>query len=158
MGTPCGRVETLDRRLGGLQAWGRRSNTHSTPPEPMTEPDSQQTRLKDHQWTRVRARARPNNHLLHLDFPVRTIPLLWGALWPPHRCPHCEVFPNVIFPLPPYSVNDPDPHPIMKTCFPNYSPFPDPDMTPQQVTHNRPPIQFFVRLVVVGVSVSCIQN
>ena len=76
----CGRAETLDRRPGGLQAWARRSNTHSIPREPITEPENQQTRPKNHQWTRVRVRAKPNNPLPHLDFPVRTIPLLWGAL------------------------------------------------------------------------------
>ena len=80
VGMPHGRAETLERRLGGLQAWGRRSNTHSIPPEPMTELDNQQTIPKNHQWTRVRTRARPNNPLPHLDFPVRTVPLLWGAL------------------------------------------------------------------------------
>ena len=73
---PCGRSRDTRWKARGLQAWGRRSNTHSNPPEPVTELDSQQTRPKDHQWTRVRARARPNNPLPHLDFPVRTIPLL----------------------------------------------------------------------------------
>ena len=54
-----GQVEMLERRLGGLQTLGRRSHTNSAP-ETMTEPDSQQTRSKESQWTRVRARARPN--------------------------------------------------------------------------------------------------
>ena len=36
VGLPHGWVETLDRRLGVLQAWGRRSHTNSAL-EPMTE-------------------------------------------------------------------------------------------------------------------------
>ena len=77
----------------------------------MTEPDNQQTRPKNHQSTRVRAKARPNNppptpRLPHVDHssPV-------GCLMTPHRCPHCEVVPDDVFPLPPYPGSDPDPPP-----------------------------------------------
>ena len=38
----------------------------------------------------------------------------------PHRCPHCEDIPDDIFPLPPYSVDDPDPPPHYKDLFPPY--------------------------------------
>ena len=41
-----------------------------------------------------------------------------GCFMAPHRCPHCEDIPDNIFSLPPYSFDDPDPHPIMKTYFP----------------------------------------
>ena len=39
VGLPLGQVGMLERRPGGLQAWGRRSHTNSAP-ETMTEPDS----------------------------------------------------------------------------------------------------------------------
>ena len=58
-----------------------------------------------------------------------------------HKCPHCEIVPDDVFPLPPYSVSNPNPPPHYEGLFPpNYSPFPDLNMTPQQVTHDRPPI------------------
>ena len=59
VGLPHCQVEALVRRPGGLQAWGRRSHPNSAPGT-MTEQDSQQTRPKEPQWTRVRARARPS--------------------------------------------------------------------------------------------------
>ena len=59
VGLPHGQVEALVRRPGGLQAWGRRSHTNSAPGT-MTEQDSRQTRPKEPQWMRVRARPRPS--------------------------------------------------------------------------------------------------
>ena len=38
----------------------------------------------------------------------------------PHRCPHCENIPANIFPLPPYSVTDPDPLPHYDDLFPTW--------------------------------------
>ena len=46
----------------------------------------------------------------------------------PHRCPHCEDIPDDIFPLPSYSVTDPDPLPHYDDLFPpGYTPFPNPN-------------------------------
>ena len=59
--------------------------------------------------------------LPHLDFPENhSSPV--GCFMAPHRCPHCENIPGNIFLLPPYSFDDPDPHPIMKTYFPQTTP------------------------------------
>ena len=98
---PHGRVETLDRRPGGLQAWGRRPNTHSAPQGPLTEPiDNQQTRPKDCPG-RVRARARPDNPPPTPRLPCEDHFPPVGQLMAPHRCPHWEEIPNDIFLLPP---------------------------------------------------------
>ena len=120
MCTPCGRAETLDRslpRLRGLQAWGRRPNTHSTPPEPITEPNNQQTQPKNCPG-RVRARARPNDlpPMPRLSLEDHSPPV--GHLMTPHRCPHCEIGPDDVFPLPLIQLAIPIPHPIMKICSP----------------------------------------
>ena len=57
-----------------------------------------------------------------------------------HRCPHCEDIPDDIFPLPPYSVDDPDPPPHYEDLFPpDYTPFPDLNTTLQPITNTRPP-------------------
>ena len=51
-----------------------------------------------------------------------------GHFIAPHRCPHCENFPANIFPLPPYSMTDPDPPPHYDDLFsPGYTPFPNPN-------------------------------
>ena len=49
--------QEVERRLGGLQAWGRRNQTIDSAPNTN---DRQQTVPKDRPRTRVRARARPN--------------------------------------------------------------------------------------------------
>ena len=50
-----------------------------------------------------------------------------GAFIAPHRCPHCENVPTDVFPLPPYSVIDPDPLPCYDDLFPpGYIPFSSP--------------------------------
>ena len=74
------RGQEVDRRLGGLQAWGRRNQTIDSA---LVTNDRQQTVPKDRPRTRVRARARPNTPLPHPDFPIVITLLLWGALWPP---------------------------------------------------------------------------
>ena len=57
-----------------------------------------------------------------------------------HRCPHCEDVPDNIFPLPPYSFDDPDPPPHYEDLFPpDYAPFPDLNTATQPVTDARPP-------------------
>ena len=56
----------------------------------------------------------------------------------PHICPHCEDILDNIFPLPPYSVDDADPHPILKTYSPDYTPCPDLNTTLQPITNTRP--------------------
>ena len=110
------------------------------PIEPVTTPDSQQTRPKNPQWTRVRARARPSIPLPHQDFPVRTISTC-GVPYGPHRYPHCKEIPDNIFPLPPYSIDDPNLLTHYEDLFPpDYTPFPNPNMTPQQMTNDRLPI------------------
>ena len=51
-----------------------------------------------------------------------------GCFIAPHRCPHCEEIPADIFPLPPYSVTDPDPLPHYYDLFPpGYTLFPNPN-------------------------------
>ena len=51
-----------------------------------------------------------------------------GHFMAPHRCPHCEDIPDNIFPLPPYSVDDPSPPPHYEDLFPpGYTPFPNPN-------------------------------
>ena len=40
----------------------------------------------------------------------------------PHRCPYCEDIPDDIFPLPPYSVTNPDPPPHYDDLFPLVTP------------------------------------
>ena len=46
----------------------------------------------------------------------------------PHRFPHCDDIPENIFPLPPYSVNDPNPPAHYEDLFPTgYTPFPNPN-------------------------------
>ena len=77
---PCG--WEVERRLGGLQAWGSRNQTINALGTTDT-PDYQQTVSKERPRTRVRTRVRPGTPLTHPDFPIVTIPLLWGTLWPP---------------------------------------------------------------------------
>ena len=63
-----------------------------------------------------------------------------GNFMAPHRCLHCEDIPDDIFPLPPYSVDDPDPPTHYEDLFPpNYTPFSDLNTTLQPVTNTRPP-------------------
>ena len=100
---------------GGLQAWGRR-NLNIKAPGTTTAQDSRQTIPKERQRMRVKARGRPGNPLPHLNFLNTQSPPV-GCFMAPHRCPHCDDIPDDIFPLPPYSVNDSNPHPIMKTYF-----------------------------------------
>ena len=51
-----------------------------------------------------------------------------GHFMAPHRCPHCEDIPNDIFPLPLYSVDDPNPPLHYEDLFPpGYTPFPNPN-------------------------------
>ena len=78
--------QEVERRLGGLQAWGRQHGILDSAPGTVDMDEGQQTVPKERQYrprTRVWARARPSTPLPHLDFPIKITPLLWGALWPP---------------------------------------------------------------------------
>ena len=47
----------------------------------------------------------------------------------------------MIFSPTPYSIDDPNPPPHYEDLFPpDYTPFPNPNMTPQQMINDRPPI------------------
>ena len=110
---PCG--QKVDRRPGGLQAWGRRNQTIDSA---LDTNDRQQTVSKDRLRTRVRPRARPNTPFPHPDFPIVTTLLLWGTLWPPTDSLIMKMFLMI------YSPHHPTPlmtltfHPTMKTYFP----------------------------------------
>ena len=87
-----------------------------------------------------KGKGKARHPLPHLDFPIVPILLLWDTLGP-HRSLHCEDILDDIFPLPPYSVDDPDLPPHYKDLFPpNYTPFPDINATPQSITNTRLPI------------------
>ena len=111
VGPPHGRE--VERRPEGLQTWERRNQSNAQ--------DNQQTAPKERPRTRVRARARPGTPFHTQTSPPYPFPPV-GCYMAPHRCPHCEDVPNNIFSLPPYSIDDPNPHPIMKTYFPLTTP------------------------------------
>ena len=121
---PHGQEE--ERRLKGLQAWGRRNGIIDSGPRTNdTEDDGQQTVPKEtHDRPRSRVWARPSTPLPHPGFPMIVAPLLLGCFMAPHRCPHCNDIPDNVFPLPPYSVTDPDPLPHCDDLLPpGYTPF-----------------------------------
>ena len=107
----------IERRPGGLQVWGRTNQTIDNALETIDTPDRKQTAPKERPWMRVRARARPGTPPTP-RLPYNNLSPPVGCFMAPHRCLHCDDIPDSIFPLPPYSIDDPDPHPIMKTYFP----------------------------------------
>ena len=112
VGPPHGR-ET-ERRLGGLQSWGRRNQRNAQ--------DHQQTAPKERLRTRVRARARPGTPSPHPDFPTTPIPLLWGALWPPTDAFTVKTFQMIFSLYHPTQLMILIPHPVTKTYFPLTTP------------------------------------
>ena len=66
--------------------------------------------------------------------------LLWGALWSPTDALIVKMFPINIFPLPPYSIDDPNPLPHYEDLFPpGYTPFPNPSTTTWPITMTQLP-------------------
>ena len=60
------------------------------------------------------------------------------------RCPHCEIVPANVFPLPPYSVTDPNPPPQYDDLFPpGYTQFPNPNTLPCPSFNTLPPTPSF---------------
>ena len=75
-----------------------------------------------------RVRARPSTPLPHLRLPYDSYFPPMGHFIAPHRCPYCKDILADIFPLPPYSVTDPEPPPHYGDLFPpGYTPFPSPN-------------------------------
>ena len=75
----------VERRPGGLQAWGRRNGViDSAPRTEDTNDEGQQTVPKDIQGDLglEYGQGQAKYPLQHPDFPMTIIPLLWGALWP----------------------------------------------------------------------------
>ena len=63
-----------------------------------------------------------------------------GHFMAPHRCPYCKDIPDNIFPLPHYSVDDPNPPPHYKDLFlPGYTPFPNPNTYVSPISMTRLP-------------------
>ena len=75
--------QEVERRPGGLQAWGRRNQIINSAPETVETNDRQQTVPKDRPRTRVRAMARPSTPLPHPDFPIVTTLLPVGHFMAP---------------------------------------------------------------------------
>ena len=69
----------VERRPGGLQAWGRRNQNNNNALGTTNTQDSQWTTPQERPRTRVRARARPGTTLPHPDLPIIPILLLWGT-------------------------------------------------------------------------------
>ena len=139
---PCG--QGVEGRLGGLQAWGRRNGVINSAPRTEDINDKgQQTVPKEAQErprTRVWTRARPSTPPPTPRLPYDTYSPPVGHFMAPHRCSHCDDIPENMFPLSPYSVNDPNPPTCYKDMFPpGYTPFPNPnthlcpDMTRQPI-------------------------
>ena len=78
-------------------------------------------------------RARPNNPPPTPRLPYSDHSSSVGCFMVPHRCPHCETIPNDTFPLPPYSIDDPDPPPHYDDLFP-----PGYTLSPNPNTHLHP--------------------
>ena len=97
--------QEVERRLGGLQAWGRRYRVIDSGPRTYdTDDEGQQTVPKETQdrcRSRVWARARPCTPLPHPGFPIMVILLLLGALWLPTDVPIVKTFQMTYFPCHP---------------------------------------------------------
>ena len=131
--------QEVEGRPGGLQTWGRRNQINNNALGTTNAQHTQQTAPKERPRMRVRARARPGTPSYIQTSPSYPFSPC-GVLYGPHRCPHCEDIPNDIFPLPPYSVDDPNPSPHYEDLFPpDYIPFPDLDTTMCLITNTRPP-------------------
>ena len=119
--------QEVERGPGGLQALGRQHRIFDSAPGTVNTDEGQQTVHKERQErprTRVWARARPSTPPPTPRFPYENHSPPVGCFMALHRYPHCEDIPDNIFSLPPYSFEEPDPHPIMKTNFPRLHPIP----------------------------------
>ena len=80
--------------------------------------------------------------LSHTQLPYNSYSPPIGHFMAPHRCPHCEDIPDDIFPLPPYSVTNPDPPPHYDDLFPLVTPHSlTPTPTYASVSLQYPPLQ-----------------
>ena len=109
---PCG--WEIDRRLGGLQTWGRTNQTADTP-------DRQQTAPRERPRMKVRARARPSIPPPTPRLPYSNLSPVGCFMAPTDACTvtisqttfyHCLLTPSMTL----------TPHHIMKTYFPQTIP------------------------------------